>query len=110
MRSARKGKGSIEHGIMFLQSCDIVIAPNCVHTEKEIRKLSYKIEKSSGIILPVVEDENNHLVDALRYAAEDLHRRGKMIVTQTEISRVRGADYGIDDDDDIEDESLWKVA
>ena len=110
MRSARKGKGSIEHGIMFLQSCDIVIAPNCVHTEKEIRKLSYKIEKSSGIILPVVEDENNHLVDALRYAAEDLHRRGKMIVTQTEINRVRGADYGVDDDDDLEDEMLWKVA
>lgn len=66
---AKKWAGSIEDGIEYLRSFDeIVIHERCPHMQDEARLYSYKVDKRSGEVLPVVVDAHNHLWDALRYA------------------------------------------
>lgn len=68
-----KGKGSIEDGIEFIRSFEaIIIHERCVETAREFRLYSYKTDPHSGDILPQILDENNHYIDALRYALEPL--------------------------------------
>lgn len=70
--AAKKGKGSIEGGIKFLQSfTKIYIHPDCKNSEKEFFNYSFK-KNLEGEIIPVPEDKDNHLIDALRYAIEDI--------------------------------------
>src|SRR5690606_3687080 len=64
-----EAKLKIEDGIQFMKSFKkIVIHPDCKETIKEFSLYSYKIDKRSGDILPVIVDENNHYIDAIRYA------------------------------------------
>jgi phage terminase large subunit len=71
MRKAKKGKGSVEDGVSFLRSFrEIVIHDRCKHTADEFKMYSYKRDKLTGDILPVIEDKHNHAIDALRYAVE----------------------------------------
>jgi phage terminase large subunit len=74
MQKAQKGKGSIDEGIAFLQSFDIVVHPRCVHVIDELNCYSYKKDPLTEEILPIVEDKNNHLMDALRYACEGIRK------------------------------------
>jgi len=69
--AAKKGKGSIEFGIKWLQSLDIVISPKCQNAINEFSSYKYK-EDSNGNVLPIPVDKNNHLIDALRYSMEDV--------------------------------------
>jgi len=67
----KKGKGSVEDGIEHIKSFDqVVIHPDCRETIGEFRAYSYKIDRLSGDILPIIVDANNHYIDALRYALE----------------------------------------
>lgn len=74
--SAIKGTGSIEDGIEFLRSFDIIVHPRCVNVAKELTLYAYKTDPHTGEILPLLEDKNNHTIDALRYALEELRRTG----------------------------------
>ena len=77
IRAAQKGAGSIEEGIQHLKSFkEIVIHPRCVKTAEEFRLYSYKTDRLSGDILPVIVDANNHIIDALRYSQEVIMKRG----------------------------------
>jgi phage terminase large subunit len=67
---AVKGKNSVEEGVEFLRGLDIVVHPRCVHTIDELSRYSWKTDTLSGEILPVLEDANNHVIDALRYSLE----------------------------------------
>ncbi len=68
---AKKWKGSIEDGIAYLKSFDkIVIHPRCKHTADEFRLYSYKIDKVTNEILPIVLDKSNHTIDAIRYSLD----------------------------------------
>lgn len=105
LRGAIKGKGSVEDGVTFLQGMDVVIHPRCVNTIREFRSYAYKTDARTGEILPVIEDRNNHLIDALRYAVEGLHRKGKLAELQETASpRIRDG-YGFEP----EDVDTWKV-
>ncbi len=73
---AIKGTGSIEDGIEFLRSFDIIVHPRCVKVTTELTLYSYKVDDHTGEILPVLDDKNNHTIDALRYALEELRRSG----------------------------------
>jgi phage terminase large subunit len=73
---AVKGPRSVEEGIEFLKSYDIVVHPRCVHTIDELSMYSYKADPLTGNILPVLEDKKNHVIDALRYACENVRRVG----------------------------------
>lgn len=67
--SAEKWPGSIEDGIAYLRSFDeIIVHPRCQHMQEEARLYSYKVDRKSGEVLPVVMDAHNHMWDALRYA------------------------------------------
>ena len=110
MRGAKKGQGSVEDGVSFLQGVDIVLHPtDCRPLEKELKAYSYKVLKHSGEILPVVEDANNHCIDASRYAIEKIHRRGKLIrsvIGTTAPSKTAKGYSAGRSDDDLE---AWKV-
>lgn len=74
--SADKWQGSIEDGIAYLKSFDkIIIHPRCRHMAEEARLYRYKTDKQTNEILPVIEDSNNHLWDALRYSLNGYIRR-----------------------------------
>jgi len=67
---AIKGKRSIEEGVSFLQSFDIVVNPRCEHLIDELTLYKYKTDPLTNKVLPILEDKNNHCIDALRYACE----------------------------------------
>lgn len=75
---APKWQGSVDDGIRFLRAFrEIVVHPRCVSTIREMRLYSYKVDRLTGDILPVLVDENNHWIDAIRYAISPLIRGGK---------------------------------
>lgn len=72
--SAVKGAGSLEDGVEFLKSCDIVVHPRCKHLADELSIYAYRTDPLTGIVLPQLEDRDNHVIDALRYALEGARR------------------------------------
>ena len=72
IKPARKGKGSVEEGVAFLQNHDIVVHPACRHAIDELTLYAYRTDPLTGDILPVLEDRHNHVIDALRHALEAL--------------------------------------
>ena len=74
MFSAVKGAKSLEEGVEFLRSFDIVVHPRCKHTIDELTLYSYKLDKLTGKVTPMLQDKDNHVIDALRYACEGARR------------------------------------
>lgn len=79
MRRSKKGKGSVEDGISFLRSFEkIVIHERCKHTADEFKLYSYKRDRLTGDVLPILEDKHNHAIDALRYALEQVMLKNRI--------------------------------
>jgi len=74
---AVKGPKSLEDGIEWLKSFEIIVHPRCKHTIDELSLYSYKIDKLTEQVLPILEDKENHVIDALRYACEGVRRAKK---------------------------------
>lgn len=74
MQPSVKGAGSVDEGVQFLQSFDIVVHPRCEHLIQELTLYRYKQDQLTGAVLPLLEDKNNHCIDALRYACEGARR------------------------------------
>lgn len=74
MRSAIKGARSVEEGVEFLKSYEIVVHPRCQHLIDELTLYAYKTDSLTGEVLPVLADKDNHMIDALRYAVEGARR------------------------------------
>lgn len=69
--AAKKWQGSVEDGITYLRGFKkIIIHPRCKETAKEARLYSYKTDRITGEVLPVIEDKNNHCWDAVRYGLD----------------------------------------
>ena len=79
IESVHKWSGSIEDGIEFIRSFkQINLHERCIETASEFVKYSYKVDRLTGDILPVIVDEHNHYIDALRYALQPMIKmRGK---------------------------------
>jgi len=73
---AMKGPGSIKSGISWLQGYELVIDPNCEEVRNEARLYSWQTDRVTGNILNYPVDANNHTLDAIRYACEDLSLMG----------------------------------
>ncbi|QBQ99245.1 PBSX family phage terminase large subunit [Paraburkholderia pallida] len=86
---AVKGPGSLEEGIEFLKSFDIIVHPRCVHTIDELSLYRYKTDPMTDQVLPILEDKDNHVIDALRYACEGARRAIKRV---TPTAKPRAAD------------------
>lgn len=74
IRAAVKGPDSVNHGIQFAKNFKIVIKPKCKSFISEIANYRWLVDKD-GKAKNTPEDNNNHLMDAMRYALEDLNHR-----------------------------------
>lgn len=72
--AAMKGPKSIEEGVEWLKSYDIIVHPRCKHVIDELTLYSYKVDPLTNKVMPVLEDKHNHMIDALRYSTEALRR------------------------------------
>lgn len=72
INAAIKGPKSIEEGIEFLKSYDIVVHPRCQHVIDELTMYSYETDPLTGQVQPKLKDKHNHTIDALRYACEGI--------------------------------------
>lgn len=69
--AAKKWQGSVEDGISHLRGFKkIIIHPRCKHTAEEARLYSYKTDRVTEEVLPIIEDKNNHCWDAIRYGLD----------------------------------------
>lgn len=96
INAAIKGAKSIEDGIEFLKSFDIVVHPRCVHTIDELTLYSFKTDSLTGAILPILSDKKNHVIDALRYACEAVRKAATTKprpMTQQRRPRDKGMGY-----------------
>jgi len=75
IRGVKKGPDSVRFGISALQEFEIVIHPKCVHFMREIGTYTWDKEalSGSGVARPDKRCED-HLMDAMRYAVEDIWR------------------------------------
>lgn len=93
--SAVKGTRSLEEGVEFLKSYDIVVHPRCKHLIDELGSYSYAVDDLTGDVLPKFADKNNHVIDALRYACEGVRRaikpkRDPIVVRRPAFSGAQG--------------------
>jgi len=78
--TARKGPGSIEHGIKFLQDLEEIIidSERCPNTAREFT--TYELERDkNGNLKGDYPDQNNHSIDAVRYSLESEMKRNSGI-------------------------------
>ena len=75
MAASVKGPGSLQEGIEFLQSYDIVIHPRYKNTIDEFTFYSWKTDPRTEEIIPVPQDKKNHVIDSARYAVESIRRK-----------------------------------
>ena len=73
IKPALKGKDSINNGIQFIQQYKIIINPKCVNFITEIQNYMWDKDKFDNKLNKPIDDFN-HLMDALRYAMEDLKK------------------------------------
>lgn len=71
IHAARKGKDSINNGIQYIQGYTIIIHPKCVNFLTEISNYTWDKDRF-GTVLNRPIDDFNHLMDAMRYAVEDV--------------------------------------
>jgi len=69
---ARKGKDSINNGIDGIQDYQIIVHPRCVNFLTEIGNYTWDEDKKTGKKINKPIDDFNHLMDAMRYAMEDI--------------------------------------
>ncbi len=79
IKGAKKGKDSVNNGIQWIQDLEIVIHPRCVNFLTEISQYQWKKDKF-GKSLNEPEDDNNHLMDAMRYALERFIQKNKWLI------------------------------
>lgn len=91
---AIKGPKSVEDGIEWLKSFEIIVHPRCVHTIDELMHYSWKIDKDTDQVLPVLADKDNHLIDALRYACEGVRRANKANVVRRQFAVNNYSEFG----------------
>lgn len=74
IKGARKGKDSILFGIQKLQDYKFYIHPRCENFTVEVN--NYVWDNKDGKVMNKPIDEYNHLMDALRYATENMEKKG----------------------------------
>ena len=80
VKSVSKWKGSVEDGIEHIKSYrNVFIHPRCGGTMNEFERYSYKVDRLSGDILPLIVDADNHYIDAIRYALSPMIKRGGFV-------------------------------
>jgi len=75
--AAKKWPGSVEDGLTVLKGFEkIVIHERCTHTAEDFRLYSYKVDKQTNEILPLIIKRHDDTIDDLRYALSEIIRAG----------------------------------
>lgn len=76
--AAKKWQGSVEDGIAHMKGFKrIIVHPRCTNIAQEFRLYSFKVDKKTEDILPIIVDKYNHGIDAIRYALDGyIQRKG----------------------------------
>jgi phage terminase large subunit len=93
MTAALKGAKSVEEGVAWLQSLEIVVHPRCRHAIEELSTYAYEVDKDTGRPIPILADKNNHVIDAVRYACEGARRAAKSAPLEIIIPGSSAAPY-----------------
>ena len=78
IQGAKKGKDSVNNGIQWIQDFELIIHPRCVNFLMEVSTYQWKKDKFDKL-LNEPEDDNNHLMDAMRYALEKFIQKNKWL-------------------------------
>jgi phage terminase large subunit len=96
--AAEKWSGSVEDGVAYLRQFEkIVIHPRCTNAQQEAKLWSYKTDRLSGDVLPVLVDANNHIWDAVRYALQPMIKNsgtGLLTYYQQEYEKMQQQNKG----------------
>jgi phage terminase large subunit len=76
---SKKGKDSVKDGIDFIKRFKVHIHKRCVNTANEFQLYKWREDKNGNKLDDPV-DENNHALDALRYALEGKRHHFKFTV------------------------------
>lgn len=88
IEAAAKWKGSVEDGVTYLKGFEeIIIHERCKHTADEFRHYSYKVDKKTGEILPIIVDKFNHCIDAIRYGLDGYITSSDSLGTWAQLGR-----------------------
>ena len=79
--AAKKGADSVLNGIVWLQGYELVIDVKCQEFINEIQQYHWQEDKDGNVLEKPVK-KNDHLLDALRYAVENL-----MLTTSVQSTR-----------------------
>ena len=74
IKRSRKGKDSVNNGIDFIKEFKIKVHPKCVNFITEISNYTWDTDRRNGFRINKPIDDFNHLMDAMRYAMEQLSR------------------------------------
>ena len=87
---AKKGQGSIEAGVSFLQNYTITVHPTCINTVKELETYSYFKDTKTGHYVDGKYEKvyGDHAIDALRYSVSELY-------TSRKVSFINKANLGL---------------
>jgi len=84
IESVEKWPGCVEDRVDFIRNFEeVIIHPDCPHTAEEFRLYSYKTDKRTGDVLPVMIDKHNHCIDAIGYALTPLIRMPERVIMPT---------------------------
>jgi phage terminase large subunit len=72
-----KWPNSVMDGIEYIRGAfdKVIIHPSCVHTIEEFRRYSFKIDRHTNEVLPILVDDYNHIIDAIRYSLNSFIKR-----------------------------------
>ncbi len=78
IKPARKGRDSILNGIQLIQQYDMIVHPRCENVIEELKNYSWQKDKLTKEYINKPIDTYNHLLDALRYACEQLQKKNRL--------------------------------
>jgi phage terminase large subunit len=98
---AIKGARSVEEGVEWLKSYDIIVHPRCVHAIADLSTYSFETDPLTGSVTNKLADKANNVIDALRYACEGATRAARVLnrerpvvavpAMRTAFNRARGS-------------------
>lgn len=80
--AAIKGARSIEDGVEWIKTYDVIIHPRCVHAIDDFTLYSFETDPLTGMVTNKLADKSNNVIDATRYACEGVSRAARVAARQ----------------------------
>ena len=77
IREAKKGPDSVIQGIGFLSQYQFIVDERCVKLIEELENYTWVKDKSTNEYINTPVDSYNHVIDACRYAIEEVANRNR---------------------------------